>query len=105
MIEFPILDTPDQMFGTSIDSRRVSLRVRYNQSNDRWSFDLSIDDQPVLNGRRIVTGVNLIEPYKFNIGVIFAAATQEGAEPDREGLPAGFVRLYSATDAEVEGFM
>jgi len=102
VIEFPILDEPDQMFGAVLNRRRVSLRLRYNGVSDRWSFDLSIDNLPVLSGRRIVTGVDLLQPYRFDIGVMFAAPVTDGAEPNRTDLPAGLVRLYSATDEEVE---
>ncbi len=101
MNRFEILDQADQQFGTIIDGRRITLRVRYNPSSDRWSFDLSIDDKPVLQGRRIVTGIDLLAPFDFGLGVIFAASVTEGAEPDRSALPAGTVRLFHATDEEV----
>lgn len=93
---------PDQQFGTIINGRRVTIRLRYNQSNDRWSFDLSIDDAPVLHGRRIVTGVDLLAPFNLGLGMIVAAVVTPGAVPDRDALPAGEVRIYHLTDAEAE---
>lgn len=102
MIEFPIVDTADQQFGVVLNDRRVTIRIRYNPTTDRWSFNLSIDDQPVLYGRRIVLGVDLLKAFDFDIGVIFALPTVDGNLPDRAGLPAGLVRIYSASDAEVE---
>ncbi len=102
MNRFSIIDSADQQFGTIIDGRRVTLRLRYNQSNDRWSFDLSIDDLPVLHGRKIVTGVDLLAAFDFGLGVIFAAAVTEGAVPDRNALVNGTVRLFNASQAEVD---
>lgn len=102
MIQFDIRNHPDQQFSTIIDNRRVTIRLRYNPSNDRWSFDLSLDDQPVLHGRRIVTGVDLLAPFDLGIGVIFAASLKSGAIPDRNALPAGTVGLFSASKSEVE---
>lgn len=102
MIQFEVRDHPDQQFSTIIGNRRVTLRLRYNVSSDRWSFDLSLDDQPILHGRRIVTGIDLLAPFNLGLGVIFAEAITPGAEPDRAALPAGTVGLFSASDVEVE---
>lgn len=99
---FRITDHADQQFGTIINGRRVTIRLRYNQSNDRWSFDLSIDDQPVLHGRRIVTGVDLLAPFNLGLGMIVAAVVTPGAVPDRSALPAGEVRVYHLTEVEAE---
>jgi len=98
---FRIIDAADQQFGTIINGRRVTIRLRYNPTSERWSFDLAIDDQPVLLGRRIVTGVNLLAPFNFGLGVVFAAAVTPGAVPDRQALPAGTVKLFHASDAEL----
>jgi hypothetical protein len=99
---FNIVDYADQQFGAIINQRRVTIRLRYNASNDRWSFDLSIDNLPVLTGRRVVTGVDLLKPFNFGLGVIFAVAVTPGAVPNRAALPAGTVRLFQASDDEVD---
>lgn len=101
MERFDIIDVADQQFGAIITNQRVTIRVRYNPTSDRWSFDVSIDDVPILRGRRIVEGVDLLAPFGLGIGVIFAAATGAGTLPDRAALPAGTVRLYHASDDEV----
>lgn len=101
MIEFSVIDEADQRFATILNQRRVTIRLRYNVSTDRWSMDLSIDDQPVLHGRRIVTGVDLLAAFNFGVGVIFAFPTTEGGVPDREGLPSGLVRVFHTTEAEI----
>lgn len=98
---FRLIDAADQQFGTIINNRRVTIRLRYNPTSERWSFDLAIDDLPVLQGRRIVTGVDLLAPFNFGLGVIFAAAVTPGAVADREALPAGTVKLFHASDAEL----
>ncbi|MQB37589.1 hypothetical protein DXT97_12385 [Agrobacterium tumefaciens] len=99
---FTITDHADQQFGTIINGARVTLRLRYNPTNDRWSFDLSLDDRPVLHGRRVVTGIDLLAPFDFGLGVIFAAAVKAGSVPDRNALPEGNVRFYHATQDEVD---
>lgn len=102
MREFPIIDAADQQFGAYLNNQRVTIRVRYNPMSDRWSFDLSLDDIPVLHGRRIVLGVDLLAPFTFDIGRLYALATAAGGEPNRAALPGGLVRLYHLTDAEYE---
>jgi hypothetical protein len=98
---FTITDHPDQQFGTIIDGKRVTIRLRYNPVSDRWSFDLSLDDIPKLLGRRIVTGVDLLAAFNFGIGVIFAASVTSSSLPDREALPLQRVKIFHATEAEV----
>ena len=103
MIRFSLTDAADQQFAAiSDDGRRCTIRVRYNTWSDRWSFDLSIDDVPVLTGRRVVAGVDLLAPFDFGVGIIFAVPYTPGALPGRKELPAGDVRVYLATAAEYE---
>lgn len=102
MIRFDIIDAADQQFAALVGGRRITVRVRYNATSDRWSFDLAIDDKPVLTGRRIVAGADLLAPFGFGVGIIFASPNTEGALPGRRELPAGDVRLYQATAAEFE---
>jgi hypothetical protein len=97
-----IRDHADQQFGTIIGGRRVTMRIRKNPTTDRCTLDLSIDDQPVLHGRKIVTGVDLLAAFDFGLGVIFAASVLSGTEPTLDALVGGSVRVFSATDAEVE---
>lgn len=102
MKQFTVIDAADQQFGTILNNRRVTIRLRYNPTTDRWSMDLSIDDLPVLHGKRVTTGVDLLGAFSFGIGSIFAVATNAGDVPDRNGLPSGRVRLYHASEDEVE---
>lgn len=102
MIRFQIIDAADQQFGAVLNRRRVTLRLRYNVRTDRWSFDLSIDNLPVLHGKRIVTGVDLLASFNFGIGKLFAWSLVPGAEPNRANLPNGNVGLYHVTDDEAD---
>lgn len=101
MIEFRIINEPRQKFSVLLGSRRVTFNLWYNRTSDRWSMDLAIDGAPVLHGRRIVTGVDLLAPFNFGIGVIFALS-DIGALPGRDSLPSGTVKLYYATQEEAD---
>lgn len=101
MIEFTITDVSDQKFSTVISGRRVTMRLWYANFNDRWSIDLSIDGDPVLHGRKVVAGSDLLASYDFGIGVI-VAISEKNNEPGRSQLPEGLVKLYHATREEVD---
>lgn len=105
MIELPIASAADQQFGVILNDRRVTLRLRYNPTTDRWSFDLSVDDLPVIHGRRIVTGIDLLAPFALEIGGIYAVSTAAGDAPSRDALPSGLVRLYHVLDAEKDEYV
>lgn len=102
MIVFTIADEADQQFSTVLGGRRVTIRLRYNVTMDRWSFDLSIDDLPVLHGRRVVTGIDLLEPFGFGIGMLVAAPIKVGSLPGRSDFPNGNVKLFHLTEDELE---
>jgi hypothetical protein len=101
MQQFQILDQADQQFGSIINNRRITLRLRYNVTIDRWSFDLSVDDKPVIHGRRIVTGIDLLKPFNLGLGMIFALSHDVTAVPDRKSLPLSIVKLFHASEEEL----
>lgn len=103
MIEFSIIDEADQQFATVLNNRRVTFRVRYNKWSDRWSFDLALDDEWVLYGRRIEMGVDLLAPFDLGLGILFATYTgTDYVDPNRANLPAGLIKLYHTTEEEIE---
>lgn len=101
MIEFKIIDEPRQKFSVLLNQRRVTFTLWYSVFSDRWSFDLAIDGEPVLHGRRIVAGVDLLKPFNFGIGILFAWPEGE-AVPNRDALPLGTVKLYHTTQEEID---
>lgn len=102
MKELPVIDAADQIFSTVLNNRRVTIRLRYAPSTDRWSMDLAVDDEPLLYGRKIVLGTDILAAYDFGIGSIIALKANGGyAEPNRENLPSGVVRLYHYDESDL----
>ena len=102
MIMFKIVDSADQQFSAIVGTNRVTLRLRWNLTSGRWSLDVAIDDLPILTGRRVVSGVDLLAPFGLGIGAIFALPAVPGALPGRTELPDASVRLYHATQDEID---
>lgn len=94
--EIPVIDAPFQTLTTSLNGTPVGLALSYNETSDRWSFDLSVKGEIVITGRRIVLGVDLLKPFGLGLGKLVAVDWDGvGAEPGRSDLPAGLVRLLS----------
>lgn len=102
MIRFPIADAADQQFSQTISNQRVTFRLRWNLTTGYWSMDLAVDDLPVLTALRVVLGIDLLEPYDLKLGRVFALPYKTDAKPGREELPSGDVRIYHATEEEIE---
>lgn len=99
--ELPITSAPSQAFTTTLSGKRCDFVVTYSTWAGRWSFDLVVEGVSVLAGRRIVTGVDLVAPFRLGLGSIIAAGWgDQNAEPDRENLPAGIVRLFHISEEE-----
>ena len=99
--ELPITSAPSQAFTTTLSGQRCDFVVNYSTWANRWSFDLAVEGVSVLAGRRIVTGVDLVAPFRLGLGSIIAAAWGDQlAVPDRETLPAGVVRLFHVGEEE-----
>lgn len=101
MIMFRPFRSVKQKSSLILAGRRVSFRFWYNQVSERWSFDVALDGADVVTGRRIVTGVDLLAPFNLGIGAVFALSTN-GEEPTRDALMNGTVRLYHATQEEID---
>jgi hypothetical protein len=108
LVSFRIIDAPDQQFSATLGGKRVTIRIRYNPTMNRWNMNLGIDENMVLHGRRIVAGVDLLEPFDFGIGVLFAGTDRIGGEdiePGRLQLVGGDVKLYHALQSDVDALV
>lgn len=101
MIQISIVDEADQQFGLIVNGVRVTIRLRYSTVSEGWSFDLSIDDEPILHGRRIVDGCDLLAPFNLGIGALVAYPVVAGSIPDRASLPSGAVGLFHIPPEEL----
>lgn len=95
LYELPVLDQPGQMFSTVTNGRKITIRLRYNTVTDRFSMDLSIDEQPALTGVKLVSNVDFLEPFDFDIGKMFVAGVRNAeTEPTLAAFAEGRVKLY-----------
>jgi len=94
MQQIAIANEADQQFGLVLNNTRITMRVRYSSTSDRWNYDLSIDDLPILHGRRLVSGVDLLEQFNLGLGSLVLFDVKAGTDPDRRALPDGSVGLF-----------
>lgn len=99
--EIPIIDASSQQLTTTLSGQRVDMRISYSTWANRWAFDLDVEGMRVLSGRKIVLGVDLLQPFGLGIGSLIAAPWgNDEVEPGRTELPSGRVRLFHYDPAE-----
>lgn len=93
---------PDQRLSVIVDGRRSTFRFRFNAWAQRWHFDMALDDQPVIYGRRVVSGRNLI-PGVVLPGKLFAYVyAGNGSQPGLGDFASGAADLFYVGEAELE---
>jgi len=100
MVQFDIRDAGRQQFSVIIDQRRVTILLSFNHVANRWFFDLALDGEFVLHGRKVITGVDLIRNFGFGVGGIIAYSPN-GNQPTRQSFINGESGLYSVTQDEI----
>jgi hypothetical protein len=94
LYEITVIDAPWQRLETYLSDTAVSIELFWNTSLERWAMSLAIAGVTVLQGRRLVTGVDLLGPYQFGIGRLFVVDwAGQGGQPGRATLPGGQFRL------------
>lgn len=89
--QLSIIDASGQVVSTVANGLKVTIRLRYNVQAQRFAMDLAIDETDVLKGRKVVSEVDLLAPFAFGIGSIFAA------DVDRKGRPATLANFVNGT--------
>ena len=51
-------------FTMEFNNRLYLFTVKYNQENDYFTIDLSLDDEPLVDGEKILLGKELFSDYK-----------------------------------------
>lgn len=72
ILELPLSNEPEQSFSTSINKVRYDIRVAYNVRMQSWTMNLSNPDGVLLTGLVLNSGVDLLHPYNFGIGELYA---------------------------------
>jgi len=108
MQEIKLIDTPKQTFTINLNGNRIIFKFLYNTISDRWTFDMTFDGTLLLSGRKVLKGFNLIGQFveisALNLGLIFCEEVEEqGAEPNRNNIPGGVVRILHVTQEEADG--
>ena len=61
----PTQDLAAYNFQVTLDNVVYTLKFDYNERNDHWSFSISTaDNDPIIEGIKLVFNVNLIEQYQ-----------------------------------------
>ena len=91
--EIPVIAEEWQQLSTTLARQDCDITIRYDDRANRWALDLVVNGKPVLAGRFIHLGVDLLQRLRLDMGMLFAVSWEAGAEPGWTELPAGRVRL------------
>ena len=100
LFEIPVINAPDQKLDTVLNDVPVTLRLFWNAWLGRWSLSVELNGAPVLEGRRIVTGTDLLASHELGLGRLYAVDwNKAGGQPGRETFPSGDFRMIQVANA------
>ncbi len=89
----PVIAAYDQAVSLVMAGQRVTLRLWYNVTTQRWSLDLSRDGAPVLTGKRMPLGTDVLAAHGFGLGALLFHSDKVGAVADYASVINGTVQL------------
>ena len=73
MIELKLIDFAKQKFTATIKNQQCTFNFKYNSVMEAWTFDLTINGELMLSGRKLVNDINILKPFtKIDIGIMFS---------------------------------
>jgi hypothetical protein len=106
MKRIPFTGYTRERLTTTIEGRTISLRVRYSSESESWFLDLAetqpgTEETPLLSGRRITLGNDLLGSLDLRLGALYAIdTTGAGVDPGAGDLGSR-VLIYHLTEAEL----
>jgi hypothetical protein len=101
-MKFKIPVTNDAMssFTTTLNDKLVEIKTRYNSAMGIFLLDIAIpEDDRVVKGIPITTGVDLLRPFHFGVGTIIGyETTREFTESTRENFGLSYLLLTEPPD-------
>lgn len=93
------LDTnPSQQFSTVVDGVRIVFTFKYNTKTERFYFDMSVNDEFILQGRTLVGDTDVlggIPKIASKFGALVALDIDDkGRPPTLENIASGDVRVF-----------
>lgn len=89
---------PSQQFSTVVDGVRVVFVFKYNTKIERFYFDMSVNDEFVLQGRTLVGDTDVlsgISTLSRQFGALVALDIDDkGRPPTLENIASGNVRVF-----------
>ena len=106
MIEIEVPDTEHSVQEVVLGSQRCSLEFTFNSRDQRWRFNLSVEDEKVFSGITIMENQSLLSQYNSSVflGDLACIQTQGGPSfvgRDNLGIDKPY-RLYYFSAVELQ---
>lgn len=108
MRRIPISGFPRERLVVSLQGRSIAIRTRYSSEAEAWTLDVSEADPggsevPLISGRRITLGNDLLKGHALRLGALYAIdTTGTGSDPGAGDLGSR-VLLFHVTRSEIDG--
>jgi len=97
----PLTSDGAQTFSIALDEVLYSFRVRFNTRLGLWFMDISLAEEPLVQGVALVVGIDLLYQYSLKIGgLVLRNEVDPLAEADSTNLGTD-VLLYHFTEEEI----
>lgn len=97
----PVTADYNQAVSFIANGQRVTLRLLYSVTTERWSFDLSQDDEPIVEGKRLLCGTDALAAHDLGLGALLFYPTVAGLEPNFANVTTGRVELIHVEPDEL----
>lgn len=101
MTIIPVTSEPSQTFEIVLEGQTVTLTFKYQTLSDDWLLGIAREDEPILEGQRLVMGTDMLRAHNFGLGgILLFAAEEPGKDPGRNDLEDR-VEIVHVTEAEI----
>lgn len=102
ILELPLTNVPAYKFVTQLGDRKFRFRFAWNDRNGTWNFDLynADTDALIVGSLTVCLGADLLAPYAFGIGALYALDTLTGNKPAALDDLGTRVKMYWASEDE-----
>lgn len=96
-LTIPLIPNPYYSLNISLDDNLYKLQLRWNYTDEAWIMNIeSLTSSFAVSGIKLVTGIDLLEPYAaYEMGRMFMVDLEdENLDPTFDDIGTRFVLVY-----------
>ena len=102
MLKIDVQNVPSQTFTVDIEDKELDVSIRYISRGDYFTISIIVDDELVINGMRLVSGIDIFKAFNLFDGGIYVVNSAEYTGDPKMGTWGDSTELFYFTSEEVE---